>query len=133
MKSSFVGLGVVAVALVVGGCKNDRGAASAHSGAGGESGAQPAAERAAPSSPPSAGHPWSRGDVEAWVKGDLGLVEVNLTPAGGDNYSGSGKGDRGTPYTLKVTQGPGKIVCEHRSPAPTAPGKFVTGTIQFGK
>lgn len=88
--------------------------------------------RQAPSSPPTAGHPWSQAEVEAWLKDDLGLVQVSLTSTGGDNYAGTGKDAAGTPYMVKVTQRPGRIVCEHQSPARTAPGKFTTGKIEFG-
>ncbi|HSU67889.1 MAG TPA: hypothetical protein VLJ39_13520 [Tepidisphaeraceae bacterium] len=127
-------LTVMTVCVLVGtGCKpsNENGS-TATSGAPANT-ASEAADRTAPSSPPTAGHPWSRQEIEAWLRGDLGLVEVSLTPAGGDNYTGTGKDEQGTPYTLKVTQSPGHIVCEHQSPARTAPGKFTTGKIEFGK
>jgi hypothetical protein len=71
--------------------------------------------------------------VEAWIREDLGLVEIALTPGGEGNYAGTGKDQGGVQYKLKVTQRPGQIVLDHESPARTAPGKMTTGQIKFGK
>jgi hypothetical protein len=129
--SQFIIALTVSAALLCG-CKESKSGGSGASNAGQSADAPTADGKSAPGAPPSAGHPWSQNDVEAWLREDLGLVQVSLKASGGDNYEGSGKDGDGTPYTLKVTQMPGRIVCEHRSPARTAPGKFTTGKIEFG-
>jgi hypothetical protein len=85
-----------------------------------------------PSSPPTASRLWTQSEVDAWIRDDLGLVELSLTPSGAGNFTGTGRDEAGRPYTLTVTQKPGQIRCDHKSPAPTAPGQFKSGSIVFG-
>src|SRR5437899_12634521 len=76
----------------------------------------------APKSPPTASRLWTQGEVEAWIREDMGLVEIALTPGSDGSYAGTGKDQGGVQYKLKVTQRPGQILLDHESPARTAPG-----------
>jgi hypothetical protein len=54
---------------------------------------------------------WNREQVETYLKQDLKLTSVNLTPAGGDNYTGTGTTADGRTLQLNVKQVPGGIAC----------------------
>ena len=69
----------------------------------------------------------------AWIREDMGLTDMTLTPGSDGSFTGTGKDPGGVVYKLKVTQKPGQIVLDHESPARTAPGKMTTGQIKFGK
>ena len=114
---------------VAAGCKEDRKGGT--TGTGTSSSGSSVVE--APKSPPTASRLWTQAEVEAWIRDDLGLVEMSLTPGSDGSYTGTGKDPGGVNYKLKVTQKPGQIVLDHESPAPTAPGKMRTGQIKFGK
>ena len=101
--------------LLAGGCKEDR--KSGTPGKGTSSAGSSAVER--PKSPPTASHLWTQAEVEAWIREDLGLTEMTLTPGSDGSFTGTGKDEGGVKYKLKVTQKPGQIVLDHESPAPT--------------
>jgi hypothetical protein len=118
--------------LIAAGCKEEKKGGSSGTGETASSSTDSAkVER--PKSPPTASRLWTQAEVEAWIREDLGLAEMTLTPGENGIYTGTGKDNAGVKYTLKVTQKPGQIVLDHESPAPTAPGKMKTGQIKFGK
>jgi hypothetical protein len=123
-------LGAVLAGAVLVGCKEEKRSGAAR-GSSSSSSSSGAVER--PKSPPTASALWTQGQVEAWIREDLGLVEMSLTPGDGGSFTGTGKDGRGLPYKLKVTQKPGGIVLDHEYPAPTAPGQMAKGQIRFGK
>ena len=132
MGMRYFSLSVVLAAclLVVVGCKEE-GKSRSGGATGGGSSSSSNVER--PKSPPTASHLWTQAEVEAWIREDLGLAEMSLTPGSNGSYTGTGKDDGGVVYKLKVTQRPGQIVLDHESPARTAPGKMATGQVIFGK
>jgi hypothetical protein len=123
-------LGAVLVLAVAVGCKEEK-RAGAPRGGSSSSSSSGGVER--PKSPPTASALWTQEQVEAWIREDLGLVEMSLTPGSGGSFTGTGKDARGVQYKLKVTQRPGQIVLDHEYPAPTAPGRMAKGQIKFGK
>jgi len=123
----YLVLSGVLIACLVAGCKEEKKGGAA----GGGSSSSSNAER--PKSPPTASHLWTQAEVEAWIREDLGLAEMTLTPGSDGSFTGTGKDDGGVVYKLKVTQRPGQIVLDHESPARTAPEKVTTGQVRFGK
>jgi hypothetical protein len=121
-------LGAVLVGAIVVGCKEEKRAGAGRANS--SSASSGAAER--PKAPPTASALWTQDQVEAWIREDLGLVEMSLTPGSGGSFTGTGKDERGVSYKLKVTQKPGQIVLDHEYPAPTAPGQMAKGQIRFG-
>jgi hypothetical protein len=116
--------------LVAVGCKEEKKGGSSSSGA---AGASDSGKVERPKSPPTASRLWTQGEVEAWIREDFGLTEMALTPGDAGSFSGTGKDEAGVKYTLRVTQRPGLIVLDHERPAPTAPGKMMTGQVRFWK
>jgi hypothetical protein len=123
-------LGAVLAGAVLVGCKEEKRAGAPRGSSSSSSSSSGAVER--PKSPPTASALWTQEQVEAWIREDLGLVEMSLTPGSGGSFTGTGKDARGVPYKLKVTQRPGQIVLDHEYPAPTAPGQMAKGQIRFG-
>jgi hypothetical protein len=121
------------LALCLVGCKEEKKgtSSSGRTPTGSSSSSSSTVER--PKSPPTASHLWSQAEVEAWIREDMGLTEITLTPGSDGSFTGTGKDAGGVNYKLKVTQRPGQIVLDHESPARTAPGKMMTGQIKFGK
>jgi hypothetical protein len=122
---------LTACLLVVAGCKDEGKSRSGGAGGGGSSSSSSTVKR--PKSPPTASRLWTQAEVEAWIREDMGLTELTLTPGSDGSFTGTGKDAGGVNYKLKVTQRPGQIVLDHESPARTAPGKMMTGQIKFGK
>jgi hypothetical protein len=54
---------------------------------------------------------WTKDEVEMWVRQDLKLARVTLTPAAEHGFSGSGLGLDGRQFTLTIKQIPGGIKC----------------------
>lgn len=54
---------------------------------------------------------WTKEEVETWVRQDLKLAQVNLTPQPDHGFSGTGLGLNGRNYTLTIKQIPGGIKC----------------------
>jgi hypothetical protein len=69
---------------------------------------------------------WNREQVETYLKQDLKLVTVNLTSAGGDNYTGTGATADGRTLQLNVKQVPGGIACTFQD------DRGGSGRIAFG-
>lgn len=69
---------------------------------------------------------WTQSQVEQWLKKDLKLTELTLSPDGNGNYKGTGRNDTGLALQLTVTQVPGGIACEFSG----GPGN--SGRIAFG-
>jgi hypothetical protein len=123
-------LSVVLAACLVAGCKEE---GKSRSGGAAGDGSSSSSNVERPKSPPTASHLWTQAEVEAWIREDLGLKEMTLTPGSDGSFTGTGKDAGGVNYKLKLTQRPGQIVLDHESPARTAPGKMATGQIKFGK
>ena len=70
---------------------------------------------------------WNQSQVETYLKEQLKLSELSLTSAGGENYTGSGKGTDGQSYTMNVKQVPGGIACEFRTD--TGGGRISFGNL----
>src|SRR4051794_34334548 len=112
MRYSVISM-VLAGCLVVG-CKEEGKSRSGGAAGGGGSSSSSNVER--PKSPPTASHLWTQAEVEAWIREDLGLTEMTLTPGSDGSFTGTGKDPGGVAYKLKVTQRPGQIVLDHESP-----------------
>jgi hypothetical protein len=54
---------------------------------------------------------WTKEEVEIWVRQDLKLAQVTLTPQAEHGFTGTGLGFNGRNYTLTVKQIPGGIKC----------------------
>jgi hypothetical protein len=55
---------------------------------------------------------FGRADIEAEIKEALKLKEINLTQEAGDKYVGSGTGNDGKRYEIKVTRSENKLTWE---------------------
>jgi hypothetical protein len=90
---------------------------------------QDATDPTYPKEPPSEAHWWTKSEVTAFIVDSMGLTDIQLTPAVNHGFTGTGKNPAGTVFTLKVTQQPGKILCEYQGP----PGSGVSGSNDFKK
>ena len=54
---------------------------------------------------------WTKDEIEVWVRQDLKLAQVTLTPEAEHGFTGTGLGFNGRNYTLTVKQIPGGIKC----------------------
>jgi hypothetical protein len=55
---------------------------------------------------------FGKADIEAEIKEALKLKEMTLTQEAGDKYIGSGTGNDGTKYKIKVTRNENKLTWE---------------------
>jgi hypothetical protein len=69
---------------------------------------------------------WSQSQVEEYLKQDLKLSQLSLTPAGGDDYTGTGTTADDRTLQLQVKQVPGGIACTFED------GQGGSGRIAFG-
>jgi hypothetical protein len=70
---------------------------------------------------------WNKSQVEIYLKDNLKLSEVPLSSAGGENYTGTGRGIDGQNYTLNIKQVPGGIACEFKTD--TGGGRISFGNL----
>jgi hypothetical protein len=71
------------------------------------------------------GH-WNQSQVETWLKQDLKLSTLTLTPVGEHDFSGTAVTTQGESLRLNVKQVPGGIKCSHDN------GRGGSGEIAFG-
>jgi hypothetical protein len=70
---------------------------------------------------------WNQPQVEQYLREDLKLTQVSLTPSGGDgNYTGTGTTADGRTLQLQVKQVPGGIACDFQD------DRGGSGRIAFG-
>jgi hypothetical protein len=131
----FVGLVVLGLLSVISGCGEFEKASQPASPATNVSPPpQPQMTTAAPASgtptpvatTPAQPSDWKQGQIEEWLKQELKLTELKLSPAGEKSYKGNGQDVAGKSYQLKVIQSADRIVCEHSSGAGST-GEFMLG------
>jgi hypothetical protein len=127
MSQWIVAVWLAAALACAGGCKETKSTSSTPADGAGDH-----AEKY-PSSPPTASRLWTQSEVDAWIRDDLGLVDLSLTPSGAGKFTGTGRDEAGRPYTLIVTQKPGQIRCDHKSPPQLRPASSKAEASSSGR